>query len=72
MKNKSTQELIQIVSFGGGLDMDASDRSTHDLIQIASFSQEGSRIVLRGMGNRRTADMVQIASFGKKNVVFAD
>ena len=72
LKNKPLQDLIQIVSFGGGLDFDASTRSTQDLIQIVSHAKEGARLVLRGVSGRSTQDLIQIASHGKGTVVFAD
>jgi hypothetical protein len=67
---KSTQDLIQIVSFGGGVVIDAS-KPTPDLVQIASFAAgKGSRVVIKGASRKSTQDLVQIASFGKGAVIF--
>lgn len=67
---KNTQDLIQIVSFGGGIIID-STKSTQDLIQIVSFAaNKGSRVIIKNAGNKSTQDLVQIASFGKGVVVF--
>lgn len=49
---KSTQDLIQIVSFGGGVIVNSS-MSTQDLVQIASFAAgKGSRVVIKGAGRK--------------------
>lgn len=70
---KTTDDLVRIVSFGGGLDFDASAKPQADLVRIASFAAgKGSRVTMRGIGHKATDDLVQIASFGKGCVVFAD
>ena len=69
----STDDLVRIVSYGGGLDFDASSRSTEDLVRIASYAQSGSaRVTLRGISSRSVEDLVRIASYGQGHVVFAD
>jgi hypothetical protein len=68
---KSTQDLIQIVSFGGGAIIDATSKSTQDLIQIASFAGgKGSRVLIKNANTKSTQELVQIASFGKGVVIF--
>ncbi len=67
---KSTDDLVKIVSFGGGVVID-STKSTDDLVKIASFAAgKGSRIVIKGAGRKSTDDLVKIASFGKGTVLF--
>jgi hypothetical protein len=67
---KSTQDLIQIVSYGGGVVLD-SRKSTQDLIQIASYAAgKGSRVIIKDAGKKSTQDLIQIASYGKGAVIF--
>ena len=67
---KSTDDLVKIVSFGGGVVID-SNKSTDDLVKIASFaSGKGSRVVIKNAGRKSTDDLVKIASFGKGSVLF--
>jgi hypothetical protein len=67
---KTTEELVKIVSFGGGIVIDAS-KTTDDLVKIASFaSGKGSRVIIKGASRKTTDDLVKIASFGKGTVIF--
>lgn len=67
---KSTDDLVKIVSFGGGVVIDAS-KSTDDLVKIASFAaSKGSRVIIKGAGRKSTDDLVKIGSFGKGAVIF--
>lgn len=67
---KSTDDLVKIVSFGGGVMIDAS-QSTDDLVKIASFAAtKGSRVIIKGAGQKSTDDLVKIGSFGKNTVIF--
>ena len=67
---KSTDDLVKIVSFGGGVVID-STKSTDDLVKIASFAAgKGSRVVIKNAGRKSTDDLVKIASFGKGAVLF--
>jgi hypothetical protein len=73
ISTRPTAELIQIVSYGGGLDFDASNKPMPDLIQIASYAQSGGgQVTMRGISGKPVAELVQIASYGKGRVVFAD
>lgn len=66
---KSTDDLVKIVSFGGGIVINAS-KSTDDLVKIASFAAgKGSRVVIKNAGNKSTDDLVKIPSFGKGAVI---
>jgi len=67
---KSTDDLVKIVSFGGGVVID-SLMSTDDLVKIASFAAgKSSRVVIKNAGTKSTDDLVKIASFGKGAVLF--
>ena len=67
---KSTDDLVKIVSYGGGIVID-STKSTDDLVRIASYAAgKGSRVVIKDAGNKSTDDLVKIASFGKGAVIF--
>jgi len=67
---KSTTDLVQIASYGGGMIVSAT-KSTADLVQIASYAAvKGSHVIIRGANQKPTADLVQIASFGKGAVIF--
>jgi len=66
---KTTDELVRLVSFGGGITIDASAYTTDELVRIAGFSAgKGSRVTLKGIGSRTTDELVRIASFGKGTV----
>jgi hypothetical protein len=67
---KTTDDLVKIVSFGGGIIIDAK-RTTDDLVKIVSFAaNKGARVMIRGADRLTTDDLVQIASFGKGVVQF--
>jgi len=67
---KTTNDLVEIVSFGGGIVIDSS-KTTDDLVKIASFAAgKGSRVVIKNAGSKTTDDLVKIASFGKGAVLF--
>jgi len=67
---KSTDDLVKIVSYSGGIVIDAS-KSTGDLVKIASYAAgKGSRVVIKNAGDKSTDDLVKIASCGKGAVVF--
>jgi hypothetical protein len=67
---KSTDDLVKIASFGGGMIIDSS-KSVDDLVKIASFAAGSrSRITIKNAKIIPTDDLVKIASFGKGAVVF--
>jgi hypothetical protein len=67
---RSTLELVQIASAGGGLRLEASLRSTLELVQIAAAaSKSGARITFSGLTLRPTLELVQIASAGRGNII---
>ena len=67
---KTTDDLVKIVSFGGGIVIDSS-KTTDDLVKIASFAAgKGTRVVIKNAGTKTTEDLVKIASCGKGSVLF--
>jgi hypothetical protein len=70
IKGRSTEELIQIVAAGGGLDLRAPGRSTDDLIRIAAAaSGKGAQLIISPVG-RSTEDLIRIGAAGKGCVLF--
>jgi predicted RNA-binding protein YlxR (DUF448 family) len=66
----STNDLVRIVSVGGGIIIDSS-RAPDDLVRIASSaSAHKSRVVIKGAGKYTPDDLVRIASAGKGAVIF--
>ena len=67
---KSTKDLKEIVSYGGGVIINAS-RSTEDLKEIASYARgKGSRVIIKGAQQKSTEDLKEIASYGGGAVIF--
>ncbi len=68
---RTTDDLVKIVSFGGGVIFDASSRTIDDLVKIVSFaSKSAPLVILRNCENKQTDDLVRIASFAKGKVIF--
>ena len=73
LRSLSTDQLVQIVANGGGLEFDASNRTTQDLVQLAAnAARRQAHLVLIGCANRAATDLVQIAANGKGFVRFKD
>jgi hypothetical protein len=69
----SLDDLVQLVTVGGGIDTDATARSTDDLIRIAeAASARRPKVIFRGLKVRPIDDLIKIAAAGKGCVVFAD
>lgn len=71
--SKTTHDLIEIVSAGGGLDFVARSKPTRDLIDIAvaaGFTKVP--VTFRGMSSRTTRDIIDIVAAGKGMVIVAD
>ncbi|MFH1614381.1 MAG: hypothetical protein ABIG61_04765 [Planctomycetota bacterium] len=67
----TTQDIVSIVSAGGGMVLDTKNRTTQDLISITSASRnKGSKIILKNLSFRTTQELVSIASAGNGNVIF--
>jgi hypothetical protein len=70
-ETRTTHELMQIASAGGGFRMDASARPTHELMQIAGAAKNGgANVIMVGMTTRPTHELMQIASMGRGRVSF--
>jgi hypothetical protein len=71
MLNKTTDDLIRIVSFGGGVTIDGAAFTVDDLCKIASFGgSKPLRIVIHNANRIATDDLCKIAAFGKGSVRF--
>jgi hypothetical protein len=69
----TADQIIRIVSFGGGIDTDARRFTVEQAIRIASYAaQKGTPIIFRNTGHWTSEDAVRIASFGQGNVIFGD
>ena len=68
------QELVNIASYGGGLELNAAQHTVADLTNIASYASiKGARITISLKDVKLSAnDMVNIASYGKGCVSFKD
>lgn len=62
--------LIQIVSNGGGLDIDVEERPTAELVRLVSNAAPKSTIILRNANRRPSDDLVQVARNAKGSVIF--
>jgi len=70
---RTEPDVIQILSAGGGVEMDAALKPTDVLVRMASAARgSGASLVLKGLGMRPTADLVRIASAGGGAVIFGD
>lgn len=68
------EELVNIASYGGGLELDAAKHTVADLTNIASYaSNKGARITISLKNKKLSAvEMTNIASYGKGSVSFKD
>lgn len=65
------QSIERIVSFGGGVSIDASRYLPSSLERFAAFaSQSGATIIIRNCGVLLPTSMERIAAFGKGRVIF--
>ena len=76
-ETRTTDELVRIVSAGGGFRLNAGGMKTEDLVRIASCAaphskehNHGATIVLAGLSGRTTDELVRIASCGHGHVIF--
>ncbi|MGD0078281.1 MAG: hypothetical protein ABSB91_06615 [Sedimentisphaerales bacterium] len=67
----TTNDLISIVSAGGGIVLDTKNRTTQELISIAAASRnKGSKVILTNLSFKTTMDLVSIGAAGNGNVIF--
>jgi len=65
-------ELLNLVSLGAGLEIEAGTRPTADLVALAEAANaSGATLILRGAGLRYTGDLLKIAAAGKGRVIFS-
>ena len=68
---KMTDQLVRIVSAGGGMIIDGDGKMTDQLVRIAeAASQSGAKIIITNVGTKITDQLVRIATAGKGNVIF--
>ncbi|HCD4659898.1 TPA: hypothetical protein NBR33_000116 [Acinetobacter nosocomialis] len=68
------QELVNIASYGGGLELDAAKHTVADLTNIASYAaSKGARITI-SLKNKKLSvvEMTNIASYGQGSVSYKD
>ena len=65
------QSIERILSYGGGVSIDASKYLPMSLERFASFaSQSGATLILRNCEHLMPMSMERIAAFGKGRVIF--
>ena len=68
---QSAQDIKEIVSYGGGVKVDAKNISVQDLKEIAGFAKSGGALVFIANANELGAqNMKEIGSFGGGQVIF--
>lgn len=65
---KTTLEMQQIGVAGGGMIVDASQKTTLDLQQIAASTK--SLLILKNASQKTIVELQQIAASGNNNVIF--
>jgi hypothetical protein len=71
MLSISVDQLIQVASHGGGLELDAGQISKDDMLRILMAARpSNSRIVIKNSTRIQFSDLLQLASYGKGIVFF--
>jgi hypothetical protein len=69
-EHRSTEDLVRLVSAGGGLKLTATDRPTDDLVLIAAAAADwGVPVTFSGIDCRGTDDLVRIVEAGQGSVI---
>ena len=69
--SRSTEDLIKIVSAGGGLVLDGKTLAADDLVKIASAAAESEvALTIKNVDDKTTEELVSIAAAGDCTVVF--
>jgi hypothetical protein len=69
--DRSTDELVKIVTAGAGLIVDGKAKSTDELIQIATAAgQSEVWVTIRNVGEKNSDELVKIAAAGDGVVIF--
>ena len=73
LSNHTTEQLVRIVSAGGGFRLDTSGRQPEELVRIAAVARTSkATVIFAGMGMRSIDDLMKIGSAGKGCVIFED
>ena len=67
--NKSKDQLVSIVSNGGGIIIDGSAYSTDQLAEISAASS-GAKIIITNINSKSTDQLCKIADVSNGNVIF--
>lgn len=68
--SKTTDQLVKIVSSGGGVIIDAKGKTTDQLVKIAfASSKSGAKIILTNCNSKTTDQLFKIGSAGNGNVI---
>ena len=67
---KTTDQLLEILSAGGGIIIDAS-KTTEQLVRLAAAAAHaGALMIVKNAGTKTTQQLVEIAASGKGRVIF--
>jgi len=73
INNLPLSDLIRLAMAGGGMYLDASNRSLGDILRIAEAAKSGScTLFLSGIRSLPIQDLLRVASAGGGNVVLKD
>lgn len=68
---KMTKQILRIVAAGGGVILNAQEKTTPQLVQIASAAAgSGATVILKNADTKTTEQLVQIATAGNGRVIF--
>lgn len=72
-KIRLTDDIVRIAEAGGGLRLNATERSTDDLVRIAvAAKKSGATVIMTGLAQRFTEDLVRIGAAAQGNVIFEE
>ncbi|MDV3508785.1 hypothetical protein CMU89_15185 [Elizabethkingia anophelis] len=68
---RTTSELKDIVELGGGITIDASEKTTLELKEIAKLANSsGATIIIRNTSVKTTSELKEIAKLAPGKVIF--
>ena len=69
--SKTTDQLKQIVTVGGGLSIDAESKTSDQLKEIATIAAKSGAIIILKNADKKTTDQLrQIASVAPGKIIF--
>lgn len=69
--SKTTDQILQIISCGGGVSVDGESKTTDQLKQIAAYAKQiGVTIIIRNANSKTTDQLKQIAAFAPGKIIF--